>query len=208
VHQSCAQALEMTPQISYLIALGAAVAFAAAALPLRAADPPLEEVASFSNQQVTGVAVSAQGRVFVNFPFDDHTISVAEVVDGKLRPFHRRGVECQGRSSLVLERRAHRYEDGSRFHYRERHGVDRRRQLKTGKRAHCWRIIPRRRSSPTRRSSLEESEYEAFRGTHEIPIITYSDSRLNSANHKAIVYNRESNSAFLDLNSSSERMPF
>jgi len=36
-----------------------------------------------------GVAVSAQGRVFVNFPFwsDDHTISVAEVVDGKLRPF-------------------------------------------------------------------------------------------------------------------------
>ena len=79
MHQSCAQALGMTLQISYLIALGAAVAFAAAALPLRAADPPLEEVASFPNQQVTGVVVSGQGRVFVNFPFwsDDHTISVA-----------------------------------------------------------------------------------------------------------------------------------
>jgi hypothetical protein len=36
---------------------------------------------------VTGVAVSAQDRVFVKFWSDDHTISVAEVVDGKLRPF-------------------------------------------------------------------------------------------------------------------------
>ena len=40
----------------------------------------LEEVASFPNQQVTGIAVSKEGRVFVNFPdwSDDHTISVAE----------------------------------------------------------------------------------------------------------------------------------
>lgn len=35
------------------------------------------------------MTVSAQGRVFVNFPFwsDDHTISVAEIVDGKPKPF-------------------------------------------------------------------------------------------------------------------------
>ena len=49
----------------------------------------LEEVAAFPSQQVTGVTVSAKGRVFVNFPFwsDDHTISVAEVVQGKPKPF-------------------------------------------------------------------------------------------------------------------------
>ncbi len=49
----------------------------------------LQEVASFPDQQVTGVAVSKTGRVFVNFPkwSDDHTISVAEIVDGKPVPF-------------------------------------------------------------------------------------------------------------------------
>lgn len=49
----------------------------------------LEEVASFPNQQVTGVAVSKSGRMFVNFPdwSDDHTISVAELVDGKPKAF-------------------------------------------------------------------------------------------------------------------------
>jgi sugar lactone lactonase YvrE len=49
----------------------------------------LQEVASFPNQQVTGVAVSKSGRIFVNFPdwSDDHTISVAEVIDGKPKPF-------------------------------------------------------------------------------------------------------------------------
>src|SRR5688500_7164229 len=51
--------------------------------------PGLQEVASFPNQQVTGVAVSKSGRVFVNFPnwSDDHTISVAEIVGGKPKPF-------------------------------------------------------------------------------------------------------------------------
>jgi sugar lactone lactonase YvrE len=41
----------------------------------------LEPVAEFPNQQVTGVAVSREGRMFVNFPFwsDEHRISVAEV---------------------------------------------------------------------------------------------------------------------------------
>lgn len=49
----------------------------------------LKEVASFADQQVTGVAVSKSGRVFVNFPrwADEHTVSVAEVVDGKPKPF-------------------------------------------------------------------------------------------------------------------------
>jgi hypothetical protein len=48
----------------------------------------LEEVAAFPSQQVTRVTVSAKGRVFVNFPFwsDVHTVSVAEVVEGKLKP--------------------------------------------------------------------------------------------------------------------------
>jgi sugar lactone lactonase YvrE len=58
-------------------------------LPARAEKIALEEVATFPTQQVTGVTVSAQGRVFVNFPFwsDDHTTSVAEIVDGKPKPF-------------------------------------------------------------------------------------------------------------------------
>ncbi len=49
----------------------------------------LQEVASFPNQQVTGVAVSKSGRVFVNFPdwSDGHTISVAEVINGKAKPY-------------------------------------------------------------------------------------------------------------------------
>ena len=56
---------------------------------IRAAQVELKEVAAFPTQQVTGVTVSAKGRVFVNFPFwsDDHTISVAEVADGKPKPF-------------------------------------------------------------------------------------------------------------------------
>jgi sugar lactone lactonase YvrE len=60
----------------------------AAAVTSRAAE--LVEVASFDNQQVTGVGVSAKtGRVFVNFPdwSDDHLLSVAEIVDGKPKPF-------------------------------------------------------------------------------------------------------------------------
>ncbi|MDQ2825122.1 MAG: major royal jelly family protein, partial [Verrucomicrobiota bacterium] len=54
-----------------------------------AVEANLEEVASFPNQQATGVAVSKSGRVFVNFPdwSDDHTISVAEIIDGKPKPF-------------------------------------------------------------------------------------------------------------------------
>src|SRR5690348_11289647 len=50
----------------------------------------LQEVARFPNQQVTGVGVSQKsGRVFVNFPYwsDDHSFSVAEIVNGQPRPF-------------------------------------------------------------------------------------------------------------------------
>jgi sugar lactone lactonase YvrE len=50
----------------------------------------LREVASFPDQQVTGVGVSIKsGRVFVNFPYwsDEHSISVAEIVNGQPKPF-------------------------------------------------------------------------------------------------------------------------
>ncbi|MCW6509099.1 L-dopachrome tautomerase-related protein [Lichenifustis flavocetrariae] len=48
----------------------------------------LERVAHF-DRQVTGVAVSEQGRIFVNFPrwSEDAPISVAELKDGKLVPY-------------------------------------------------------------------------------------------------------------------------
>ena len=54
-----------------------------------AATPPLTQVAGFG-QQVTGVAVSKDGRIFVNFPRweTDAPISVAEVMkDSRLRPY-------------------------------------------------------------------------------------------------------------------------
>jgi sugar lactone lactonase YvrE len=50
----------------------------------------LKEVASFPDQQVTGVGVSMKsGRIFVNFPYwsDQHSISVAEIVNGEPKPF-------------------------------------------------------------------------------------------------------------------------
>lgn len=53
------------------------------------ADPPsLTKVASFKHQ-VTGVAVSADGRVFVNFPrwTEDTAVSVAEVKNGVVSPY-------------------------------------------------------------------------------------------------------------------------
>lgn len=60
--------------------------------PARAAGPqPLSLVATFTSpRQVTGVAVSPHGRVFVNFPRweEDVAISVAELgADGRLSPF-------------------------------------------------------------------------------------------------------------------------
>lgn len=57
--------------------------------PARAGGPGLVQVAGF-DQQVTGVAVARDGRMFVNFPRweKDVAISVAEVMkDGRLRPY-------------------------------------------------------------------------------------------------------------------------
>lgn len=49
----------------------------------------VERIAWFPEQQSTGVAVSAKGRLFVSFPriSVDVPISVAELVDGKLLPY-------------------------------------------------------------------------------------------------------------------------
>lgn len=50
----------------------------------------LREVASFTDKQITGVDVSTKsGRIFVNFPYwsDDHSISVAEIVNGQPKAF-------------------------------------------------------------------------------------------------------------------------
>jgi sugar lactone lactonase YvrE len=49
----------------------------------------LEEVARFPEQQVTGVAVSRTGRLFVNFPYwqDGHTLSVVEIRRGRQIPY-------------------------------------------------------------------------------------------------------------------------
>ncbi len=61
----------------------------------------LREVASFPELQVTGVAVSQSGRIFVNFPqwSDTHTISVAEIVDGQPRPFPNETWNAEGPAS-------------------------------------------------------------------------------------------------------------
>jgi sugar lactone lactonase YvrE len=69
------------------------IQFALAVSLLNAAITPgaeLQEVASFPDKQITGVGVSTRsGRVFVNFPYwsDDHSISVAEIVNGQPKAF-------------------------------------------------------------------------------------------------------------------------
>ena len=44
-------------------------------------DPKLQQIAAFPDQQVTGITVAADGRIFVNFPYwsDAHSISVAQL---------------------------------------------------------------------------------------------------------------------------------
>jgi len=67
----------------------AAAATAAGVAQAKTAASPLTQVATFDHQ-VTGVAVTADGRRFVNFPrwTDDAPISVAEVLpDGKLKAY-------------------------------------------------------------------------------------------------------------------------
>ena len=72
-----------------VISWAVATFLALAAQPLPAATTTLQSVASFPTRQVTGVAVSRTGRIFVNFPAwsDDHTLSVAEIVNGKAQPY-------------------------------------------------------------------------------------------------------------------------
>ena len=73
-----------------LLGAGAALLAAPAVPAFAAAGARLELVATFPKRQVTGVAVSPAGRVFVNFPRweADVSISVAEVGrDGALTPF-------------------------------------------------------------------------------------------------------------------------
>ena len=69
--------------------LVAAIAIGLMSPPLFAVTATLQEAANFGNQQATGVAVSRSGRIFVNFPdwSDQHTISVAEIVNGKVIPY-------------------------------------------------------------------------------------------------------------------------
>lgn len=69
--------------------LAGAAALAVASAAAKRAAAPLKQEASFDHQ-VTGVAVTADGRRFVNFPrwTDDAPISVAELMpDGRLRPY-------------------------------------------------------------------------------------------------------------------------
>ena len=72
------------------LTLGTALALLLAPLAAAAQDaaPELVTVAEFEHQ-VTGVTVSDDGRVFVNFPrwTEDAPVSVAEVVDGEVRPY-------------------------------------------------------------------------------------------------------------------------
>lgn len=51
-------------------------------LPVRAQqDPKLQQIAAFPDQQVTGITVASDGRIFVNFPYwsDAHSVSVAQL---------------------------------------------------------------------------------------------------------------------------------
>jgi len=59
------------------------------ALPAERAIGQIEPVAHFSDAMPTGVAVSAKGRIFINYPRwgDDVPFTVAEIRDGKAVPF-------------------------------------------------------------------------------------------------------------------------
>ena len=76
------------PLLTGLAAVGAIAAVAVGATAYAQTRGPLTLVAQFDHQ-VTGVAVTDDGRRFVNFPrwTDDAPISVAEVLpDGAIKP--------------------------------------------------------------------------------------------------------------------------
>ena len=70
-----------------LLCLGTAP-MASAQARAEAGQPELTEVARFDHQ-VTGVTVSADGRIFVNFPrwTENVDVSLAELVDGARQPY-------------------------------------------------------------------------------------------------------------------------
>jgi len=74
-----------------LLAAAALVTASCAHSPVRSepSRPPELELVAESPRQWTGVAVSRQGRIFVNFPrwSDDVPVSVAEVKDGAIHPW-------------------------------------------------------------------------------------------------------------------------
>ncbi|WP_244472274.1 MULTISPECIES: major royal jelly family protein [unclassified Methylobacterium] len=87
------QALMMNPirrvrPLALLVATTMLAALPAMAQAPSGTGPVLTKVASFEHQ-VTGVTVSPEGRIFVNFPrwTEDSAVSVAEVKDGRLVPF-------------------------------------------------------------------------------------------------------------------------
>ena len=67
------------------VSVGAVVAQEQKRLPNERLHGPLEVVAAFHDNMPTGVTVSDQGRIFVNFPRwgDDVPFTVAEVKNGK-----------------------------------------------------------------------------------------------------------------------------
>jgi sugar lactone lactonase YvrE len=71
------------------VCFSASVGFGSAMAQTSPSQQPFEQVAAFEHQ-VTGVAVSQDGRIFVNFPrwTEDAPVSVAEVMkDGSLTPY-------------------------------------------------------------------------------------------------------------------------
>src|SRR6266446_2088109 len=59
-----------------------ALMFLLFSLPVQAQqDPKLQQIAAFPDQQVTGITVASDGRIFVNFPHwsDAHSVSVAQL---------------------------------------------------------------------------------------------------------------------------------
>jgi hypothetical protein len=69
------------PYANCILAKILAWAFLLFPLPVRAQhDPRLLQIAAFPYQQVTGITVAPDGRIFVNFPYwsDQHSVSVAQ----------------------------------------------------------------------------------------------------------------------------------
>lgn len=70
------------PYANCILAKILALAFLLFPLPVRAQHHPrLLQIAAFPDQQVTGISVTPDGRIFVNFPYwsGQHSVSVAQL---------------------------------------------------------------------------------------------------------------------------------